>query len=90
MGRGRRPDSPYKRWVKGRPGPPVPFEGGAYNVPDRDVLSLMGDPECPLCWLDKPHWVRVLEKVKEAERRRKRRLTRPAYEKLVQSLAGRR
>jgi hypothetical protein len=86
MNRGRRPDSPFKRWVKGRSGP-VPFEGGALGVPDREILDLLGDPENPLCWLDKLYWVRVLAKVKDAERGRKRRLSRPVYEELVRSLA---
>jgi hypothetical protein len=84
MTRGRRPDSPYK-WVnKGlSSGPPVPL---ACGLPDREILGLMGDPNNPLCWLDKPHWVRVLGAVQEAERRRHRRLSRAAYEKLVNSL----
>jgi hypothetical protein len=49
----------------------------------------MGDPDNLLCWLAKSHWVRVLDAIREAERKRKRRLSRPVYEKLVKSLTWR-
>jgi hypothetical protein len=86
MTRGRRPDSPYKRWVKTLSGSPPRLAAG---LPDREILGLMGDPDSPLCWLEKDRWIRVLGEVQAVERRRHRRLSRPAYEKLVRSLAAR-
>jgi hypothetical protein len=92
MTRGRRPESAYQRWAKGRgrasrPLPPFVGTGGACApIPDRHHLTMMGDENCPLFHLDKPRWVYVLGEVRKVEARRKRRLPWLQYVELVGSL----
>jgi hypothetical protein len=60
------------------PPPPGPLS--------REFLDLAADRNSPLCWLQKDYWRFVRAEVRKAERKAGRRLSRLAYERLLQSL----